>query len=45
VDFDYFCRRFKQITGETALRFRARNAVAQSAGSETRRARSMSAVG
>ncbi|HEY1940846.1 MAG TPA: AraC family transcriptional regulator [Roseiarcus sp.] len=44
VDFDYFCRRFKQITGETALQFRARNAVARSAAREGHGAGSMSAV-
>jgi AraC-like DNA-binding protein len=27
LDFDYFCRRFKQIVGQTPLQFRACNAV------------------
>jgi AraC-like DNA-binding protein len=27
ADFDYFCRRFKQMTGETPLQFRARTAL------------------
>lgn len=26
-DFDYFCRRFKQVTGQTPLQFRTRHAV------------------
>lgn len=28
ADFDYFCRRFKQVVGCTPLEFRARHAVA-----------------
>jgi two-component system response regulator YesN len=40
ADFDYFCRRFKQITRETPLQFRTRNAVAQ----DRDGARSMSAA-
>jgi AraC-like DNA-binding protein len=26
-DFDYFCRRFKQVTGQTPLQFRTGRAV------------------
>lgn len=37
ADFDYFCRRFKQVTGETPLQFRARNAVVRQSAVQDRR--------